>query len=197
MWEPDVEHKGRVLLEIAHESVAHAVLGTPETDYDEAWLWEPGATFVTLRHRGELRGCLGTLKAREPLIQDLRQNAHAVVAEDPRFPPLTAEELPETSVEVSLLSPLEEVPCGSEDDAVHLLSRGQDGWVLSYRSHSGTFLPQVWENLPGPRDFLRRLKEKAGLPAAFWDPEIRLYRYTVEKWGSPVRTEGEGAADSC
>lgn len=183
MREPDDEEKGRVLLEIAHESVEHAVLGTPETGYDEAWLWEPGATFVTLRHGGELRGCLGTLRAREPLIQNLRHNAHAVTAEDPRFPPLTAEELPETDIEVSLLSPLEEVPCGSEDDALRELSRGRDGWFLTYGDHSGTFLPQVWENLPRPRDFLRRLKEKAGLRAAFWDPEIRLYRYTVSKWG--------------
>jgi len=180
---PDGDEKGRVLLEIARESVEHAVLGTPETEYDDGWLWEPGATFVTLRHRGELRGCLGTLKASEPLIRDLRHNARAVTSEDPRFPPLAATELRETGVEVSLLSPLEEVPCATEADAVRELSRGRDGWYLVYRQHSGTFLPQVWESLPRPGDFLRRLKEKAGLPLGFWDREIRLWRYTVSKWG--------------
>lgn len=182
MRQPDGDERGRVLLEIARESVEHAVLGTPETEYDEGWLWAPGATFVTLRRRGELRGCLGTLKAREPLIRDLRHNARAVTREDPRFPPLAADELPEISVEVSLLSPLEEVVCRSEKEAVRKLARGRDGWFLTYQSHSGTFLPQVWESLPRPRDFLRRLKEKAGLPVTFWDPEIRLWRYTVSKW---------------
>ncbi len=103
--------KGQVLLEIARESVEHAVLGTPEIERDDPWLWEAGATFVTLHHGGDLRGCLGTLEARQPLIQDLRHNARAATSRDPRFPPLTPAELPETSVEVSLLSPLEAVPC--------------------------------------------------------------------------------------
>lgn len=177
-------YKGEVLLEIARESVEHAVLGTAETDYDEPWLWRPGATFVTLRHRGALRGCLGTLKAREPLIRDLRHNAHAVTSRDPRFPPLVPEELPELTVEVSLLSPLEEVPCASEDDAVRKMSRDRNGWFLTFRQHSGTFLPQVWEDLSRPRDFLRRLKEKAGLPPDFWHPEIRMFRYGVSKWAA-------------
>lgn len=175
-------YKGQTLLEIARESVEHAVLGTPEADYDEAWLWEPGATFVTLRHHGALRGCLGTLEAHRPLIEDLRHNARAVTSRDPRFSPLTPEELAETSVEVSLLSPLEEVPCDSEGDAERQMSAGRDGWYLTLGSHSGTFLPQVWDSLALPGEFLRRLKEKAGLPPGGWDPEIRLWRYTVSKW---------------
>ena len=179
-------HKGRVLLEIARESVEHAVLGTPETEQDEGWLWEPGATFVTLRYHGQLRGCLGTLKAREPLVKDLRHNARSVTSRDPRFPPLTPEELADTSVEVSLLSPLEEIPCESEEDAVRVLGGGHDGWFLTYQHCSGTFLPQVWESLPEPRDFLRRLKEKAGLAAGFWSPDVRLWRYTVSKWEEPA-----------
>ena len=150
------QHKGRVLLEIARESVEHAVLGTPETEHDEGWLWEPGATFVTLRCYGQLRGCLGTLKAREPLVEDLRHNARSVTSRDPRFPPLTPQELAETRVEVSLLSPLEEIPCESEDDAVRVLGDGHDGWYLTYQHHSGTFLPQVWGELA----------RSAGVPAA-------------------------------
>lgn len=178
----DVE-RGEILLEIARESVRHAVLGTAEIERDDPWLWRPGATFVTLHFRGALRGCLGSLEARLPLIQDLRSNARAAATRDPRFPPLTPEELPETDVEVSLLSPLEPVPCGSQQEAVRRLGEGHDGWVLAFREHSGTFLPQVWDSLPEPRDFLQRLKEKAGLPPDFWDPEIRLWRYSVEKWG--------------
>lgn len=175
--------KGEILLDIARESVRHAVLGTPETEHDDPWLWQPGATFVTLRHQGALRGCLGSLEAREPLIRDLRSNAHAAATRDPRFSPLTAEELPETDVEVSLLSPLEPVACETQQEALRRLAAGRDGWVLSFREHSGTFLPQVWEALPEPREFLARLREKAGLPPDFWDPEVRLWRYSVEKWG--------------
>lgn len=174
--------KGEVLLEIARESVRHAVLGTPETERDDDWLWQPGATFVTLHHRGVLRGCLGSLEARLPLIQDLRSNARAVTSRDPRFPPLTADELAETSVEVSLLSPLEPVECRSQQDALDRLAEGRDGWVLTWRDHTGTFLPQVWESLPEPREFFLRLKEKAGLAPGFWDPEVRLWRYSVAKW---------------
>lgn len=179
--------KGETLLAIARESVYHAVLGTPEAERDDAWLhhawlWQPGATFVTLRCRGVLRGCLGSLEASAPLIQDLRSNARAVTSRDPRFPPLTADELPETTVEVSLLSPLEPVACASPREAVERLARGHDGWVVTWGDHTGTFLPQVWESLPEPRDFLCRLLEKAGLAPDFWHPEVRLWRYSVAKW---------------
>lgn len=174
--------RGQVLLAIARDSVSHAVLGTPEQEWSEPWLQAPGATFVTIRFRGHLRGCLGSLEARRPLIDDLRHNARAAASRDPRFPPLAPEELPETEVEVSLLSPLEPIPVASEEEAVEKLGEGRYGWVLDFGVRSGTFLPQVWESLPEPRDFLRRLKEKAGLGATFWHPEVELRRYSVVKW---------------
>ena len=186
---------GRILLEIARETVEHAVRRTPEPPCrhdpaDHPWLFEPGATFVTLRADGRLRGCLGTLEARRPLIEDLRHNAEAVVAKDPRFSPVSRRELSRIRIEVSLLSPLEEVEVGSEAAALDHLARGRDGWWLSYSDRSSTFLPQVWEVLPTPREFLERLREKAGLAPHFWDPDVRLWRYTVRKW-----CEGESDSD--
>ncbi len=171
-----------MLVAIARASISHAVLGSPEQKWHAPWLEEPGATFVTVRHRGALRGCLGSLEAQLPLIDDVQKNARAAASRDPRFPPLTPEELADTEVEVSLLSPLKRVGFTSEQDALEKLGQGRDGWVLEYQSHTGTFLPQVWEALPKPQDFLRRLKEKAGLAASFWNPEIRLWRYEVKKW---------------
>jgi hypothetical protein len=152
---------------------------------DAAWLAEPGATFVTLRQGGELRGCVGSLESRRPLMQDVMHNAVAAALGDPRFPPLAAHELPQTEVEVSLLSPLDPIPFTDEADALRELRPGEDGVVLEYQGRRGTFLPQVWGELPEPRRFLGHLKRKAGLPEDFWSAEIRLYRYTVAKWKEP------------
>ncbi len=182
----EAERRGRRLLAIARDSIEAWVLGRPEQDWsgtpERAWLHEPGATFVTLKRDGELRGCMGTLEARRPLLEDLRHNARAACRDDPRFPPLAPGELAGTSVEVSLLSPLERVPCASEEEAIAELARGRDGWLIESPPWRGTFLPQVWESLPVPRDFLLQLKRKAGMPSDFWNPGVRLYRYTVEKW---------------
>ena len=158
--------------------------GEPDPPVEDPpdWLLRDGATFVTLTEEGRLRGCLGTLEPRRPLLEDLRSNARASALHDPRFPPVTAAELPLIRVEVSLLGAMRPVEAASEEEAVEELSRGRDGWLLRYDGYSGTFLPQVWESLPEPREFLAHLKHKAGLPMDFWHPEIRLWRYPVEKW---------------
>ena len=181
---PTMDEKGEILLDIAGEAVRRAVLGVEDDGPPRAepWLHEPGATFVTLRKEETLRGCLGTLAARRPLLEDLRSNARAVVARDPRFPPVRERELPDLSLEVSLLSPLVAVPCRTEAEALRELRMNPCGWVLDYQGARGTFLPQVWEMLPRPRDFWARLKEKAGLREDFWDPKIQLWRYSVAKW---------------
>ncbi|HSD59871.1 MAG TPA: AmmeMemoRadiSam system protein A [Burkholderiales bacterium] len=174
--------RGRMLLRLARHAIERA-LGVDEALHMEAaWLAEPGATFVTLKQNGRLRGCIGSLEACRPLIQDVAVNAVAAALRDPRYPPLTAEELPDTEVEVSLLSPMEPVLFRSEEDAIGQLCPGVDGVVLECGSRRGTFLPQVWDDLPDPRQFLRQLKRKAGLAEDFWSPEIRLHRYTVAKW---------------
>lgn len=178
--EPAAE--GRVLLRIARESLREALgLGTG-SQWDEPWLRQPGATFVTLTRQGELRGCVGSVRAYRPLGDDVRANAYASAFHDTRFPPLSREEYPEIAVEVSLLSAPEPLEVRDEEDALARLRPGVDGVIFEHRDCRSTFLPQVWEHLPDPRDFLRHLKVKAGLPRGFWSPEVRLWRYGVTKW---------------
>lgn len=180
--QPDDEEKGATLLGLARAEIA-AKLGRPAHRPAEApWLAEPGATFVTLTRNGDLRGCIGTLEAYRPLGVDVRENAVAAAFRDPRFPPLSADEYDDIRVEVSLLSPSEPLAAASEDEALALLRPHVDGVVLEYGHHRATFLPQVWEQLPDPAGFLAHLKRKAGLPADFWDRDVRLSRYTVAKW---------------
>ena len=142
----------------------------------------PGATFVTLKQEGELRGCIGSLEAHRLLAIDVRENALAAAFGDPRFAPLAMRELDVTSVEVSLLSPASSFDVADENDLLARVVPRVDGIVLELGRRRATFLPQVWESLPDPRDFVGALKRKAGLPADFWSPEIRVSRYTVAKW---------------
>ena len=146
------------------------------------WLAEPGATFVTLTIQGELRGCIGSLEAHRSLGEDVRDNAVSSAFRDPRFPTLTRAEFDDIRVEVSLLSPTEPMTVTHEASARAALRPHVDGVVLEYGRHRSTFLPQVWEQLPDPADFLAHLKRKAGLSKTFWADGVRISRYTVTKW---------------
>lgn len=145
-------------------------------------LAEPAATFVTLTQAGQLRGCIGSLEAYRPLATDIVENAAAAAFHDPRFSPLSAEEFARTNVEVSLLTPAEAMTFTDEADALSRLRPGIDGVILTRGRRRATFLPQVWESLPTPRQFMAQLKLKAGLPADYWDDQITLDRYGVQKW---------------
>jgi len=174
--------RGRVLLAIARESLAEYFGLEKPADHPEPWLAEPGATFVTLRRSGFLRGCVGSLHAYRPLRLDVHANARAAAFSDTRFPPLTRDEFPEVELEVSLLSEPEPLAASSEEEACRVLRPGIDGVILECGDCRGTFLPQVWEQLPEPHEFLEHLKRKAGLPPGFSHSEMRLWRYTVTKW---------------
>ena len=174
--------QGASLLALARNAIAGR-LGQPAgKPVEAAWLREPGASFVTLTQQGELRGCVGTLDAHRPLGVDVRENAVAAAFHDPRFAPLRPEELDAICVEVSLLSASAPLAAGCEAEALAALRPHVDGVVFEYRQFRSTFLPQVWEQLPDPAEFLAQLKHKAGLPGAFWAEGVRLSRYTVRKW---------------
>jgi len=182
MSPPEDRERGRLLLAIARESLAEA-LGLGRTGaYDEPWLREPGATFVTLRRGGKLRGCVGSIRAWRALLDDVRHNARAAAFSDTRFAPVAPDEFPEIGVEVSLLSTPEPLAARCEEEALALLRPGLDGVIFECADSRSTFLPQVWEQLPDPREFLDQLRYKAGLPPGYWSPEVRLFRYTVAKW---------------
>ncbi len=174
--------RGRVLTGLARASIARALGVEVQEPPRPAWLKAPGAVFVTLTRNGELRGCIGSLEARRSLEEDVVENARMAAFADPRFAPLRREELDDIEVEVSVLSPLKPIPCTDEADALRQLRPGVDGVIFEYGHHRATFLPQVWRQLPEPRQFLAHLKRKAGLPADFWAEGVRLYRYTVEKY---------------
>jgi len=174
--------KGQTLLHLARAAIAEE-LGFVSHDLPRAdWLEEPGATFVTLTLDGRLRGCIGSLEAHRPLIDDVRQNAVASAFRDPRFTPLIKAEFADVIIEVSLLSKPELVRHNSEENALAQLTPGRDGVILELGQHRATYLPQVWAQLPKPESFIAHLKDKAGLPEDYWSDDVRLSRYTVQKW---------------
>lgn len=173
---------GHVLLTLARNAIAGR-FGQPDIPVDDSpELHARGASFVTLTQHGQLRGCIGSLEAWRPLAQDVRENALAAAFRDPRFNALSADELPLTRVEVSLLTAAEPISFSSEADALGQLRPGIDGIIFSAGTRRATFLPQVWEQLPKPELFMAHLKQKAGLPADYWGPNVQLERYTVRKW---------------
>lgn len=172
------------MIEVARQSIRLG-LGEghpfrPEPNNYSPALQERKATFVTLSLGQDLRGCVGVLEAEDPLVVDVAQNAFRAAFRDPRFSPLKTREFAGLQISLSILSPLEKIPCASERDLLEKIRPGLDGLVLRKGSHVGTFLPAVWEDFPQAADFLSHLKTKAGLPTDFWSPELEWERFTVE-----------------
>ncbi len=172
------------LLEVAHAAIRSglnndipASISIPDFPHI---LTREAASFVTLKTAGSLRGCIGTLEAVRPLIEDVNINAFAAAFRDPRFPPLTEEELDELDISISVLSSPEAMSFRSEQDLLDQLRAGIDGLILEEGHHRGTFLPAVWESLPEPQSFFRQLKLKAGLRADHWSSTLRVFRYRTE-----------------
>ena len=174
--------RGPVLLAIAREAIAERLGFARIAPRADDWLARPTATFVTLRREGELRGCIGSIDPRRALGEDVARNAQAAAFHDPRFEPVMEVEFAELAVEVSVLSPRSPIAAASDAEALERIRPGIDGICFEYEGSSATFLPQVWESLPDPQDFLEALRHKAGLPLRFWHPGVRLTRYTVEKF---------------
>jgi AmmeMemoRadiSam system protein A len=176
----------RILLALARESIENGLReGRPIpldlSDYPPV-LAERRAAFVTLHERGALRGCIGHLQAIQPLVLDIAENAFAAAFRDPRFPPLTEPELADLAIEISVLGPSEPLTFSSEEELLQMIEPGRDGLILEAGNARGTFLPTVWESLPQPRDFLRHLKQKAGLHPDHWSDGIRISRYRTESF---------------
>lgn len=146
-----------------------------------AELREPRASFVTLRRAGALRGCVGGLEARLPLIESVAHGAFAAAFRDPRFAPLRHEERVGLEIHVTILGPLTPIPARDERELLALIRPGVDGLVLRHGEARATFLPAVWESLPGPARFLAELFRKAGLPPDHWSPRIAFERYAAEE----------------
>ncbi len=135
--------------------------------------------FVTLKIDGHLRGCIGSLAVREPLIDCVRSNAVNAAFHDPRFRPLVDRELDQLTIEVSVLTAPQPLEYQGVEDLLSKLQPGVDGVTIRQQLASATFLPQVWEQLPRKQDFLAQLCLKAGLSADEWrnaDLEVETYQ---------------------
>ena len=142
---------------------------------------DPGAVFVTLNKNHNLRGCIGSIQPYRSLLDDIIGNALSAAFHDPRFAPLTKKELPETTLEISILSNPEPVEYKSLTELKQKLTPGTDGVILSGGFHRAVFLPQVWEQLPGFDLFFEHLCKKAGLPGNCLSsfPEIEKFNVTI------------------
>jgi AmmeMemoRadiSam system protein A len=178
----ELAQRSRTLIAIAREAIASSQRPSDGCEWHVDWLRERAASFVTLRIEGELRGCIGSIDAHRPLGDDVAHNAFAAAYRDRRFPPVDRDERPRLAVEVSVLSPRAPFEAPTEADALAALRPGIDGLYLEFGELRATFLPQVWESLPEPLDFLCELRRKAGLPTRFWHERVHLSRYTVEKY---------------
>jgi len=169
---------------VARASIAYGLREgrPPQLDLGRypAELLEPRASFVTLHRWGELRGCTGNLEPDGPLVIGVARNSYRSAFSDPRFPPVAEVELDGLEISVSVLSPLEPLAAGSEEDLLAKLRPGIDGIVLREGARGATFLPSVWEGLPTPQAFLHALERKAGLAPGHWSATLRFERYTTK-----------------
>jgi len=179
------EHQD-LLRDLAYQSIKHGLETGQAIEIDiakyPAELQTKKATFVTLHRNKELRGCIGILKPVRPLAEDVAYNAWAAAFSDSRFIPLSANELDDLDIHISILGTPEEMDFTSVADLEKQIRPGIDGLILEEGFNKGTFLPSVWETLTDSHTFLSHLKLKAGLPANYWSDNIKVMRYTVEEF---------------
>jgi hypothetical protein len=145
------------------------------------------ATFVTLTENERLRGCMGSVEARRPLIEDALANTAQAGFADPRFPPLKESELKGLRLDVSILSHPRPIPARSESELADALEPDRDGLILTAGKRRALFLPSVWRNLPDARAFVRQLTAKAGFDSNRWPEGLEARRFRVESFGAPWR----------
>jgi len=152
----------------------------------------PLPCFVTLEKRGYgLRGCIGMFEPSSPLYANVISRAIAAATQDPRFTPVTLQELRNIRIEISVLTLPEALPFSSPQDLLNKLRPLKDGVILKTRYGSSTFLPQVWEQLPDKEEFLAHLCMKHGAPSDTWkkdwkNTEVEIYHANVfseDTWG--------------
>lgn len=178
------DNRGPILLALARSAITAALGGPALVIPNAAFLAEPGACFVSLHRDGALRGCIGNILPVDHLQDAITHNAVAAALRDSRFTPLRPHELADTTIDISLLSPLSPLPAHSEAALLAALRPGVDGLRISASLSGGTrgavFIPSVWEQLPDPRAFLDHLRAKAGLPRDRWPADMQADRFTAE-----------------
>lgn len=172
---------GSDLLKIAERALTEAAqeqhrYSPSRRDYPDK-VFDKGAAFVTLTKNGELRGCIGTVVPYQAVAHDVAANTFEAAMEDRRFKPLTASELKDIKISLSLLTGYEEINYTDEVDLLTKIRPGIDGLIIRDGDRQGLFLPSVWEQLPDRREFLNNLKLKAGMSPSYWSNKIKVYRF--------------------
>jgi AmmeMemoRadiSam system protein A len=172
------EEQQQILLKLARDTIRSYVTDRtiPDLPTGHAIFEAPRAVFVTLHKHGQLRGCIGCLEAQEPLAAAVRSSAISAATQDPRFPPVTAAELPEIEIEISVLSPLRQVASAEE------ITVGEHGVMVADGYRRGVFLPQVAPEQGWDRDTMLDClcTHKAGLPRDAWRRGAELHVFTTQ-----------------
>lgn len=181
------DQEKQYILDLAREALIFGVQGKslPEIDSESIprKINLPGASFVTLTKNKELRGCIGSLEATRPLVEDVRLHAVAAAMEDFRFPPVQEDEIQDISIEVSRLTIPIRIEFDNQDDLLSKIRPGIDGVVIKKGLRRATFLPQVWEKVPDVEIFLTMLCRKMGASSDCWrSKNIEIFTYQVEKF---------------
>ncbi len=178
------------LLQLARKTIekycaTQELLHVDESEVPET-LNVSAATFITLTKAGSLRGCIGHISAIQSLYEDVIGNACSAAFQDTRFRPVEESELDEIRIELSIMAPFVPLQYRSTEELITLLAEKKPGVIIRHAGHQSLFLPQVWEQLPDPIQFLGHLCEKAGLNRDFWEKgtlEIELNTVTKYKEG--------------
>jgi AmmeMemoRadiSam system protein A len=181
------EEERTILLDLARRALTAAVNrhSLPVLDLSSlpGGLYQTGASFVTLTRAGKLRGCIGTLEAILPLAEDVMEHAAAAALYDYRFTPVQPEELEQIEIEISRLTAPAPLEYCSPDSLLSQLRPGIDGVVVRDGRYRATFLPQVWEKIPDPEQFLNSLCDKMGVDYDLWRrKKIQVSTYQVEEF---------------
>lgn len=182
------EEQGQFLVRLARATIGArlglrlaAESGTSAHASADPAFQEQRGTFVTIKLDNQLRGCMGCLTPSETILEGIQRNAINAAFNDPRFRPLTGEELARAAIEVSILTEPQELGYSSGSDLLTKLRPGIDGVTIGKGIARATFLPQVWEQLPVIEEFLAHLCRKAGLPADEWRKgELAVSTYQVQ-----------------
>lgn len=179
------EQHGQTLIHLVRQTIEEHLDLPPTYSVNPERLLDPDlqenqAVFVTLNKRGQLRGCIGSLTATESIVDGVKRHAVNAAFHDHRFSPVTEDEIPELKVDISILSEPETLEYKDSDDLLSKLRPEIDGVILRHSSGAGaTFLPQVWEQVSDPAQFLSHLCRKARLAEDAWkkgDLEIKTYQ---------------------
>lgn len=177
------EDEKKFLLSLARKTIEKrkksGILAPEEIEKFSSELKEKRGCFVTLNKNNNLRGCIGYILPIMPLYQAVIDNAYSAAYSDPRFSPVSENEIKDIHIEISVLTVPEKLDYKDGNDLLNKLIPDQDGLIIKKGFYSSTFLPQVWEQLPDKKDFLAHLCMKAGLSPDEWQNgklEVETYK---------------------